>query len=756
MNLPDELRTWSLPVLKDPLFLQITPLAVFVLFPLLVLLALSSLGSSPSTWWLAMVFESFNFSFPWSWSSNRSSAGSSHETKKLKKKLVRTRGEQIELNGHGRPSHKNEIHDGHYPGLVNISGTYCFMNSTIQAMASLSYLQPYLADTQAKAIELDVSSPVVDALLVLLQELNLPRNSYHSIRPLDIISALVNHSPGKHNSLFSSREHQDAQELFQLVSECIKREVASVDKEGHRDRGLGGLSQVRSAANKEIGKSVFDGLTANRRSCVECGYTEAVMHFPFDSWQLAVPRYVVCAHWFRHGCTLTRTQASCRLEDCLAEYTKLEMLTDCICRKCSMKATHQKLKYDADRLAVAVNADPNVSVSKKKRARDARKLEIKLQTALDHGRVEEDIKGIRLEKVFSKASTKQAMIARPPQVLALHLNRSLSYGHYATKNTVRILFPEFLDLTPFTTSGNLSTTPSVPISSQPPLLPRSTTPTPATYSVQRVIYRLSAVVCHYGQHSFGHYICYRRKPRPISYGSRRFAPPRLAHPLDCDCDKCKRYGPVRDDDEAVDSMYRPGRGWLRISDDSVKECGIETVVQESSGAFMLYYERVVLSSRPGIYPLHNSPRSSEETLKPRIMNGSTTSLESVLALADGDVVEGRGRGVMGPRVVRSVAAGRRSVSAAPSDRDSQAMFHSTPSLLNGIAIPLKATPSQFSVSSTSTQSTYSSLSSSAPNIMHQRTSSSSSSLTARPPGSPHPKSLQPTRSSSSTTVDLKA
>jgi hypothetical protein len=36
-------------------------------------------------------------------------------------------------------------------------------------MASLSYLQPYLADTQAKAIEFDVSSHVVDALLALLQ-----------------------------------------------------------------------------------------------------------------------------------------------------------------------------------------------------------------------------------------------------------------------------------------------------------------------------------------------------------------------------------------------------------------------------------------------------------------------------------------------------------------------------------------------------------------------------------------------------------
>ena len=103
----------------------------------------------------------------------------------------------------------------------------------------------------------------------------------------------MNHSPGKHNSLFSSREHQDAQELFQLVSECMKKEIAAVNRERQRDRGLGGLSQLDGQASREIGMSVFDGLTANRRSCVECGYTEAVMHFAFDSWQLAVPRYMV-------------------------------------------------------------------------------------------------------------------------------------------------------------------------------------------------------------------------------------------------------------------------------------------------------------------------------------------------------------------------------------------------------------------------------------------------------------------------------
>lgn len=65
-------------------------------------------------------------------------------------------------------------------------------------------------------------------------------------------------------------------------------------KEGLRDRGFGGVPPPpglgASSRDANIARSVFDGLTANRRSCVECGYTEAVMHFGFDSWQLTVPR----------------------------------------------------------------------------------------------------------------------------------------------------------------------------------------------------------------------------------------------------------------------------------------------------------------------------------------------------------------------------------------------------------------------------------------------------------------------------------
>ena len=80
------------------------------------------------------------------------------------------------------------------------------------------------------------------------------------------------------------------------MSEAIKSEATAVYKEGLRDRGLGGLAKDPEQANIDINKGVFDGLTANRRSCLQCGYTEAVMHFAFDNWQLAVPRQSVSSY----------------------------------------------------------------------------------------------------------------------------------------------------------------------------------------------------------------------------------------------------------------------------------------------------------------------------------------------------------------------------------------------------------------------------------------------------------------------------
>lgn len=128
------------------------------------------------------------------------------------------------------------------------------------------------------------------------------------------------------------------------------------------------------------------------------------------------------------------------------------------------------------------------------------------------------------------------------------------------------------------------------------------------------------MVCHYGQHSFGHYICYRRKPR-IGRDRRNLAGdvPVLVMPeYDDETEESDSRGRSRSKVKTMstngfadphhaspqpslsyywqdhsETFSGSGTGWLRISDDSVRECGIENVLAEGSGAFMLYYERAV-------------------------------------------------------------------------------------------------------------------------------------------------------------------
>jgi len=162
--------------------------------------------------------------------------------------------------------------------------------------------------------------------------------------------------------------------------------------------------------------------------------------------------------------------------------------------------------------------------------------------------------------------------------------------------------------------------------------------TPATPQPPRVLYRLAAVVCHYGQHSFGHYVCFRRRPR----GAGRVGPPRL--------------------DEGFSAV--PGRGWLRASDDAVREVGIETVLQEESGAFMLYYERVRNEDKPPV-PAWSSPHSRAATDDGddgdagEIGGGGQEEKARTVKCESGEEVEETEEvPVIKARVVRSVSLGR--------------------------------------------------------------------------------------------------
>ncbi|KAF9584672.1 hypothetical protein BGW38_005631 [Lunasporangiospora selenospora] len=91
---------------------------------------------------------------------------------------------------------------------------------------------------------------------------------------------------------------------------------------------------------------------------------------------------------------------------------------------------------------------------------EIKKLKRKVDSCLAYD-IEMDIAPAELKPVRSKRTTKHSMIAKPPQALCLHLNRSMftSTGEMA-KNPCRVQFSAYLDFTPFTTSGHLTTVPT--------------------------------------------------------------------------------------------------------------------------------------------------------------------------------------------------------------------------------------------------------------------------------------------------------
>lgn len=94
-----------------------------------------------------------------------------------------------------------------------------------------------------------------------------------------------------------------------------------------------------------------------------------------------------------------------------------------------MVATHKRLLAEIERQnsRVLTTADGNVpmpgekekpkaTTARKKRERETRKHEEAVRKALRERKVEEEIKGLKMEKVYSKRSTKQVMIARVSEV----------------------------------------------------------------------------------------------------------------------------------------------------------------------------------------------------------------------------------------------------------------------------------------------------------------------------------------------------
>ncbi|KAJ2076773.1 ubiquitin-specific protease ubp1 [Coemansia sp. RSA 988] len=151
--------------------------------------------------------------------------------------------------------------------------------------------------------------------------------------------------------------------------------------------------------------------------------------------------------------------------------------------------------------------------------------------------VQTSLPNIPMRKAYNQLSTKQVAFAKMPPCLFFHLSRSTyTPDGYPVKNPCHVRFPEYLDLSPYTTTGALRLKPELSMIDaeirdsssnnaankaylHPGRRQRDALEALGPGANLQNSYRLQAVVVHIGSHSYGHFITYRRKPRaPVRSG----------------------------------------------------------------------------------------------------------------------------------------------------------------------------------------------------------------------------------------------
>jgi ubiquitin carboxyl-terminal hydrolase 1 len=465
------------------------------------------------------------------------------------------------------------------PGLGNISNS-CYQNSVIQGLASLPSLRDHLSKTTSEHPAL-TSESTNGALFDIITKLNDPENTgqHFWIR-------------GKLKSM-STFEQQDAQEYYSKILDALDEEVKKTASSKRRS-SVSWLEVTKSLSNSKdldekaqdgtkdgsdksetsprVPSNPLEGRLAQRVGCTSCGYSEGLTLIPFNCITVSLGR-----------------NYNYDVRECLDEYTTLEFIDGVECAKCTL------LKLEKT-LAPLVAGKPE---SPLKARLDA------VQEALEKEDFEDKtlLKTLNVPKKNWVQSTKskQAVVARAPQSLVLHINRS-SFNEYTGmpfKNTAGVSYPSVLDLGNWCLGG-------VPHGSQQPagseeewpkdprqsMLARDEPMTDSPFQ-----YRLRAAVTHYGSHGNGHYVCYRSHPKPA---------PKPKNDEDAEASSTEEEATENVSEDVAEnvtveesqedpSVPQPEQ-WWRFSDDSVYPVSEDEAHQ--GNVFMLFYERIDENTPP--------------------------------------------------------------------------------------------------------------------------------------------------------------
>ncbi|KAJ5558808.1 hypothetical protein N7535_009311 [Penicillium sp. DV-2018c] len=452
------------------------------------------------------------------------------------------------------------------PGLGNWNNS-CFQNSVMQGLASLKSLTEFL-NTNIDLFSGKAPLSTHRALLDLLNSLNSASQSGTKLWVAGPLKSM------------SSWQQQDAQEYFSKLIDQIDLEaekgsrgrttnlglkIAGPEENIFRDkdnecegRVSGELESLPSTDKLYLDRvsscNPLEGLLAQRVGCMNCGWTEGLSLIPFNC--LTVPLGGNSAYDIR---------------ECLDHYMALEPIDGVECAKCTLLHQQEQLSalirgFEQTEDQSTGNAEAMGAVKESACSRlEAVEAALKSSDFTDTTLKEKCF--IPSKNWISTTKSRQAVIARAPRCLAIHVNRSVfdEMTGMLAKNTAAVRFPQTLNLNNWCLGIKVSQGPGDDSEQWETNPSRSMLPQGQSVEIPSRQYQLQAIITHYGRHENGHYICYRKYP------ASEFSAPAPDEILQNEGDK--------------DETER----WWRLSDDDVQMVSEEHVLSQG-GAFMLFYE----------------------------------------------------------------------------------------------------------------------------------------------------------------------
>ncbi|KAK3995620.1 putative ubiquitin carboxyl-terminal hydrolase [Cladorrhinum sp. PSN332] len=478
------------------------------------------------------------------------------------------------------------------PGLGNRDNS-CFQNSILQGLSALNTLPTFLAEVARDTKELGT----VSALRDLIGDLNSPSNNGRTLWTSHTLRSM------------NTWQQQDAQEYFVKVFDQVDKEItrSTQDQEPSSPQLDNDWAQDDSAASqhsddsgyqsmnsyskpgpaRRLRRTPLEGLTGQRVVCTTCGYCSGLSLIPFNF--------------------LTLSLGDRRIHDLyerLDNHTKIESIQGVECNKCTL------LQLAEDLRVLVAKTNGQIPAF-------AERLKI-IEEAIDEEDFEDDTLKTKCHVPKNKrvctTKTKQVAIARAPQSIVFHMNRSVfdEMTGNMFKNHAAVRFPTELDLGSWClgssnpsrktqTDADGESSSIFENEEQWPTKPyESMVAGEAKSRITGPLYELRAVVTHSGGHSNGHYVCYKKYPKLAKEKSNTEADSVTTKDNDEDCAS-----------EESEDLNRETEQWWRLSDESVIKVD-EEIVLAQGGVFMLFYDCVDPNPVPVDITKLSGLRSEEE------------------------------------------------------------------------------------------------------------------------------------------------